>query len=117
MKSHLSTGTDSRKTLCGITAGFDIPGIPVDLESPDVCAKCARLAKQAATPTVTCNMDADCTAPVTHIGSKGYVYCTKHAVYRRSFRTEYTRKMRAWELRWILSGRALPSYTPGPEPK
>jgi len=47
MKSHLSTGTNSRKSLCGIAAGFDIPGIPVDLDSTDICAKCAQLAARA----------------------------------------------------------------------
>lgn len=64
-----------------------------------------------------CEMSNDCTADVTHIGNKGYVYCTGHAVSRRESGYESTRKMRAWELRWVRNDRPLPSYKPGPEPK
>lgn len=62
-----------------------------------------------------CDMRAECTETVTHIGAKGYAYCATHAPERRGF--ESVRKMRAWERRWIGEGRALPSYAPGPEPK
>jgi hypothetical protein len=31
----------------------------------------------------TCDMKKDCAEAVTHIGSKGYVYCEKHAAQRR----------------------------------
>lgn len=62
----------------------------------------------------TCNMRDDCAEPVTHIGNKGYIYCSSHAVQRHGY--ERTRKMRPWELRWIAAGLALPSYKPGPEP-
>lgn len=65
----------------------------------------------------TCEMRTDCEAPVSHLGSKGYVYCLPHAVLRRESGHERTRKMRLWELRWIQEGRQLPSYTSGPEPK
>lgn len=60
-------------------------------------------------------MTQECTAPVTHIGSKGYVYCAVHAVQRRGI--ERTRKMRVWELKLIQAGRQIPSYTPLPKPK
>ena len=59
-------------------------------------------------------MRAECVEPVTHIGGKGYTYCAGHAAARRG--VEPTRRMRAWELRWIAEGRSLPSYKPGPEP-
>lgn len=65
---------------------------------------------------IQCDMRAECTGTVTHIGSKGYVYCEPHAVARRGTGYERTRKLRAWELRWIVAGKALPSYRPGPEP-
>jgi hypothetical protein len=49
---------------------------------------------------------------VTHIGSKGYVYCAKHAVGRRQSGHERTRAMPAWELKLIPAGQPLPSYKP-----
>lgn len=62
-----------------------------------------------------CEMSNACRAPVTHLGEKGYVYCTEHAADRRQW--ERCRKMRSWELRWLRDGKTLPSYRPGPEPK
>lgn len=62
----------------------------------------------------TCEMHEKCASPVTHLGEKGYIYCTKGAEERRGW--ERCRKMRAWELKWIAAGKALPSYKPGPEP-
>lgn len=56
----------------------------------------------------TCNMSDSCTSPVTHIGDKGYVYCTAHAADRRTW--ERTRKMRRWELDLITAGKPVPSY-------
>jgi hypothetical protein len=60
----------------------------------------------------SCDMRKDCTEAVTHIGSKGYVYCAKHAVDRRQSGYERTRAMRAWELKLIAAGQPLPSYKP-----
>lgn len=57
-------------------------------------------------------MTKDCTEAVTHIGSKGYVYCAEHAVGRRQSGYERTRAMRAWELKLIAAGQPLPSYKP-----
>lgn len=62
-----------------------------------------------------CDMRAECVAPVTHIGSKGYTYCAAHAPARRGW--ESARKMLPWELRWLSEGRQLPDYRPGPEPR
>lgn len=66
--------------------------------------------------TTSCQMIDNCANPVTHIGEKGYIYCTFHALRRRASGYESTRKMRAWELRWINAGKTLPSYRPGAEP-
>lgn len=64
-----------------------------------------------------CEMKDDCKNDVTHIGEKGWIYCTDHATSRRASGYERTREMRAWERRWIRQGKVLPSYTAGPEPK
>jgi hypothetical protein len=57
-----------------------------------------------------CDMKKDCHSEVTHIGEKGYIYCTLHAQVRRDFVGERTRKMKPWELALIKAGKPLPSY-------
>lgn len=66
---------------------------------------------------LTCDMRDECPAPVTHIGDKGYRYCTDHGAQRRATGYERVRKMRAWEVDLLKAGKPLPSYTPGPKPK
>jgi hypothetical protein len=46
---------------------------------------------------LTCDMERDCPAPVTHIDCKGFVYCTAHGLERRW--TMRCRKLRAHEVR------------------
>jgi hypothetical protein len=54
-----------------------------------------------------------CTNPVTHIGSKGHIYCTPCAFSRRGGNSgERCRRMRNWELRELEAGRPLQSYRP-----
>jgi hypothetical protein len=60
----------------------------------------------------SCDMRKDCAEAVTHVGSKGYVYCATHAIDRRLSRHEYTRRMRGWELKLVAAGQPLPSYKP-----
>lgn len=48
--------------------------------------------------------------PVTHIGSKGYVYCKACATTRRNSGYERTRRMTAAEREMLLSGQPLPRY-------
>ena len=55
--------------------------------------------------TPACDMKADCTEPVTHIGEKGYIYCTLHAPDR--WQLERVRKMRPHELNRIKRGEPL----------
>lgn len=59
-----------------------------------------------------CDMHRECQNPVTHIGSKGYVYCTGHANDRRLAQVEHTRKLRGWELGLLREGENLISYHP-----
>ena len=62
-----------------------------------------------------CDMDSTCTQPVTHIGEKGYIYCTAHVKNRRY--VERCRKMRKWEIDLLKQGKPLPSYKPVRKPK
>ena len=57
-----------------------------------------------------CDMERDCSNPVTHIGEKGYVYCAEHVGCRRGI--ERCRRMRGWERARIAAGKPLLSYTP-----
>lgn len=43
-----------------------------------------------------CDMEKTCTATVTHIDNRAFVYCTHHGLQRRAGGTP-CRKMRAWE--------------------
>jgi hypothetical protein len=58
----------------------------------------------------TCDMEKDCTNPVTHIGEKGYVYCAAHSPCRSGW--ERCRKMAGWERQRIAAGKVLMSYAP-----
>jgi hypothetical protein len=55
-----------------------------------------------------CDMTRECAAPVSHIGEKGYAYCTHHAANRQY--VERCRRLRAWELRQLAAGQPLKSY-------
>lgn len=59
-----------------------------------------------------CEISDECSAPVTHIGSKGYIYCTEHARLRHDLQYESTRRLRPWELKLLEAGERVPSYTP-----
>lgn len=57
-----------------------------------------------------CMMKRNCTKPVTHIGSKGYIYCTECADRRRSYGSERCRKMTPAELKLIEQGKPIARY-------
>jgi hypothetical protein len=57
---------------------------------------------------LVCDMIEDCPNPVTHIGEKGYVYCTGHAPQRRGW--ERVRKLRPHELNRLRRGEPLKKY-------
>jgi hypothetical protein len=57
-------------------------------------------------------MSKDCPNTATHIGNKGFIYCTEHALHRRQSGYEDTRRLRAWELKLLQSGDVVPSYRP-----
>ena len=54
----------------------------------------------------------DAPNPVTHLGSKGWVYCQPCAERRRASGYERARKMTDWELDAVQSGAPLHSYKP-----
>ena len=57
---------------------------------------------------LSCDMETNCPAEVTHIDNKGYVYCTEHGLDRRDWRP--CRKLRPWELRRLQRGKPLNRY-------
>jgi len=46
---------------------------------------------------LTCDMETDCLAPVTHIDNRGFTYCKRHGVMRQY--DVPCRQLRAWEKR------------------
>lgn len=58
--------------------------------------------------TLRCDMEDDCTKPVTHIDQKGYAYCEPHGIERRWYVP--CRKLRPHELRKLQRGEALARY-------
>lgn len=65
---------------------------------------------QTTSTTLSCDGWCHQENPVTHIGSKGYVYCQPCAVTRRNSGAERTRKLTAAERRTLLSGQPLDKY-------
>ena len=55
-----------------------------------------------------CDMRADCSAPVTHVDEKGYVYCAEHGEQRKSVRA--CRRLATMELRQLRMGMPLAKY-------
>ena len=45
-----------------------------------------------------CDMTEECTQPVTHVGTKGWLYCETHARIRNTSGYELCRKLRPHEL-------------------
>lgn len=58
--------------------------------------------------SLSCDMAKECTETVTHIDDKGYVYCKKHGLERRSVRR--CRQLRSAELKKLLKGQPLARY-------
>lgn len=54
---------------------------------------------------LSCDMKRDCTAAVTHIDNKGYVYCTEHGVKRKAVRP--CRKLKPAELEQLRRGEPI----------
>lgn len=65
--------------------------------------------------TLKCVMTADCAQPVTHIGSKGFLYCAGHAATRKASGYERCRKMTASERALIEQGKPIASYEARPK--
>lgn len=56
------------------------------------------------TETLTCDMKRDCTADVTHIDNKGFLYCATHGQDRRASGIP-CRKMQKQEIDRLRQGR------------
>jgi len=64
-----------------------------------------------------CDMKPDCIAPVTHIDSKGFIYCAPHGVQRKAGGYQ-CRKLTASEVKTLTRGEAIAYSKPkGPSPK
>ena len=50
-------------------------------------------------------MERGCTAPVTYVDVKGYVYCTRHGQQRQS--SQRCRKLTPFELRRLQAGETI----------
>lgn len=55
-----------------------------------------------------CDMQADCTEPVTHIDQDGFAYCTDHGLARRAYQP--CRKLRPAELAKLARGEQIAKY-------
>lgn len=58
---------------------------------------------------LTCDMQRDCTAPVTHIDEKGWAYCAVHGPERRASGIR-CRKLTGPELKRLRAGLTLERY-------
>jgi hypothetical protein len=58
--------------------------------------------------TLLCDMTKGCINAVTHIDTRGFVYCTTHGLQRRA--SEPCRKLRPWEIRRLERGVPLAHY-------
>jgi hypothetical protein len=71
------------------------------------------LARAQALP-LSCEMEKDCAATVTHVGEKGYVYCKEHVDRRRGI--ERCRRLRKWEIALLTQGTPIHyKYTGKPQ--
>lgn len=65
---------------------------------------------------IHCDMERGCGAPVTHVDSKGYVYCTKHGAQRKASGTS-CRRLTSTEVETLRSGGTIryrnPEQNPG----
>jgi hypothetical protein len=61
-----------------------------------------------------CDMTKDCPNPISHMGERGWLYCSQHAPLRAGF--ERCRKLRKWEVSRLESGHSI-SYKPGRNPE
>ena len=60
--------------------------------------------------TLRCDMDRECTAPISHIDEKGFIYCREHGIGRRDSGRR-CRALARYELARIQDDKPLPTYT------
>lgn len=61
---------------------------------------------------IHCEKVKGCTGKVTHIASKGYLYCANHRPATRVSRTLKGRTLKGWEIALLEAGEPVPSYKP-----
>lgn len=57
---------------------------------------------------LTCAMVQGCDAPITHLDTRGYVYCTRHGQQRQ--RDQRCRKLRQYEIARLARGEQVERY-------
>jgi hypothetical protein len=55
----------------------------------------------------TCNKSHECTAPVTYVSDKGFIYCTSHSAQARTYGHRGIRKLHVWEIKAIAAGETI----------
>jgi hypothetical protein len=60
------------------------------------------------TKTLACSMTDMCTEPVSHIDDKGFAYCARHGIQRRSHRR--CRKLKSYELTRLKTVGSIARY-------
>lgn len=97
-----------RVTDCPEISAYDAPTFRVlgelvaDYRTLDVTQDGDRILP---TPPLSCDMEKGCTAPVSYVDNKGYIYCTRHGVMRRVIRP--CRKLTAAELKRLQAGQTI----------
>jgi hypothetical protein len=55
-----------------------------------------------------CDMTRDCTAPISHIDCKGYIYCKPHGLDRKAY--QRCRLLTPAEMKTLLRGEPIAQY-------
>ncbi len=63
---------------------------------------------EAGTYALGCDMKRECSDPITHLDTKGFIYCTNHGLQRRQHQP--CRKLRPHELKRLQAGQAIQKY-------
>jgi hypothetical protein len=59
---------------------------------------------------LACDMDHACTAPITMLDRKGYIYCTPHGLDRRTLSGIPCRKLLVREIAQLKRGEQIAKY-------
>lgn len=97
-------------TLRKLADELEADPTPYGADDPDALRAIAkRVEAHAGVVHLTCDMERDCAAPVTHIDEKGFVYCAKHGPERRHSGRR-CRRLTPAELKQLRAGQPLATY-------